>query len=331
MFVDSVKIRISSGNGGAGASSFRREKHVPLGGPDGGDGGRGGDVVFICDNNSHTLANYKGKNHLKADDGRPGEGRNKNGKKGENLVLKVPEGTQIIDDESGEVLIDLIRQGQEEILFKGGIGGLGNRHFKSSTNQRPTYAQPGKKGVSKMLRFELKLIADVGLVGYPNVGKSTLISVVSNARPEIADYEFTTLTPKLGVVDVGDYSFVMADIPGIIDGASEGKGLGFEFLKHISRSKCLLFMLDSFKPMSLLTQFKNLFSELTAYGFSDFKFAVAITRCDSAKDNLEEELKELNEFLNGYDNLSFVIKISSVANDNIDKLKEKLSKMLFDK
>lgn len=330
MFVDSIKIRLSSGNGGAGASSFRREKHVPLGGPDGGDGGRGGDVVIICDNNLHTLAHFKGKTHLKADNGDGGLPRNKNGKKGANLEIKVPIGTQIINLENNEILHDFTTLGEQIVLLKGGLGGLGNRHFKSAVNQRPTYAQPGKKGESIEVRLELKLIADVGLVGYPNVGKSTLISIVSNAKPEIADYEFTTLTPKLGVVDINDYSFVMADIPGIIEGASEGKGLGFEFLKHISRSKCLLFMLDSFKQMSVKEQFINLYKELETYGLNDFKFAVAITRCDVAKENLDQEIELLNEYLKRYDNLVFVTKISSVTNDGIKELKLSLSKMLFE-
>lgn len=329
MFVDSIKIKLSSGNGGAGVSSFRREKHVPLGGPDGGDGGKGGNVLVICDNNLHTLSHFKGKTHLKAENGKSGQPRNKTGKNGLDLTIKVPIGTQLIDANTGKIIYDFVTIGEQITLLKGGIGGLGNRHFKSAINQRPTYAQTGKSGETIDLKMELKLIADVGLVGYPNVGKSTLISVVSNAKPEIADYEFTTLTPKLGVVDVGDYSFVMADIPGIIDGASSGKGLGLEFLKHISRTKCILFMLDSFKDMKLKDQFLNLCKELQSYGMTDYKFAVVITRCDIAKDSLEQDINELNEILRNYCNLSFLTKISSITHEGIDGLKHKLSDMLF--
>ena len=234
MFVDSVNFSVSSGKGGAGCASFRREKHVLLGGPDGGDGGNGGDVYFIVDNNTHTLANYKGKRVLKAQNGQPGLPRNMSGKKGENLNLIVPPGTVVYDNDSGEILLDLTIQGQKELFLKGGKGGLGNVHFKTSVNQAPSKAQPGLQGESKNIRLELKLIADVGLVGFPNVGKSTLISSISNAKPQIANYEFTTLTPKLGLVEVDEFSgFVMADIPGIIEGASDGKGLGLQFLKHI--------------------------------------------------------------------------------------------------
>ena len=329
MFVDSIKVKLSSGNGGAGASSFRREKHVPLGGPDGGDGGTGGDIILVCDNNLHTLSHLKGKTHLKAQNGRPGEPRNKTGKKGESLEIKVPIGTLVINDLNNEVLHDFTKLGERITLLKGGIGGLGNRHFKSAINQRPTYAQPGKKGETLDAKLELKLIADIGLVGYPNVGKSTLISVISNAKPEIANYDFTTLTPKLGVVDVNDYSFVVADIPGIIEGASEGKGLGFEFLKHISRSKCLLFMLDSFREISLKDQFINLYNELDIYGLKNYKFAIAITRIDSAKDNINEDICKLQEYLKDNNDLSFILKISSVSNEGIKELKEKLATMLF--
>ena len=211
MFVDSIKVTISSGKGGAGCASFRREKYVIKGGPDGGDGGKGGNVYFVVDNNTDTLSAFKGKAHLKASNGQAGMSRQKYGRSGEHLYLKVPLGTQVIDDETNEILLDLVNPSDEPVLFlEGGKGGLGNVHFKNSTNQRPTYCQPGLPGVTKEIRLELKLIADVGLVGYPNVGKSTLVSTVSNARPLVADYEFTTLTPSLGVVDIGEYdSFVM--------------------------------------------------------------------------------------------------------------------------
>ena len=295
MFVDSVKFTVSSGKGGQGCASFRREKFVVKGGPDGGDGGKGGDVYFLVDNNTDTLSWFKGRTVLKANNGKPGEGRNKTGKSAEPLVLVVPPGTQVIDNNTGEVLLDLLEEGQKELILEGGKGGLGNTHFKNSRNQRPTYAQPGLPGQSLELRLELKLIADVGLVGYPNVGKSTLISTTSNASPEIANYEFTTLTPKLGVVEVGDYSsFVMADIPGIIDGASDGKGLGIEFLKHIERTKTLLFMIDVANYRSVIDQYKVLKEEVKKFSeeLSGRNFAIALTKIDAYYgEDLETDIK----------------------------------------
>jgi len=292
MFIDHVELMLSSGKGGAGCVSFRQEKFVLKGGPDGGDGGRGGDVYFLVDKNSHTLSSFRGKNHLKAKNGVPGMGRKKYGKKGESLTVSVPPGTQVIDAETDEVILDLTEDGQKVLFLEGGKGGLGNWHFRSSTNQRPSYAQPGLPGITRRVRLELKLIADVGLVGFPNVGKSTLISILSNATPEVANYEFTTLTPKLGVVKVDDFtSFVMADIPGIIGGASDGKGLGLEFLKHIERTKFLLFMLDVANYRTLEEQYDTLKKELG--NFSELMktrdFAIALTRMDSV---MEDEAKE---------------------------------------
>ena len=224
MFVDSVELTVGSGKGGAGCVSFWTEKFVIKGGPDGGDGGRGGAIFFKVDNNTDTLSALRGKRVIKAENGRPGEGRKCYGRKGKDTTIIVPPGTQIVDGESGEVLLDLLEEGEKIKFLDGGKGGLGNMHFKGPTNQRPTYAQPGLPGEMRDIRLEMKLIADVGLVGYPNVGKSTLISTLSNARPEVANYEFTTLTPKLGVVALNDYSsFMMADIPGIIEGASDGR------------------------------------------------------------------------------------------------------------
>jgi len=295
VFVDSVKFTVSSGKGGQGCASFRREKFVVKGGPDGGDGGKGGDVYFQVDNNTDTLSWFKGRTVLKANNGKPGEGRNKTGKSAESLVLVVPPGTQIIDNNTGEVLLDMLEEGQKELLLEGGKGGLGNTHFKNSRNQRPTYAQPGLPGQSLELRLELKLIADVGLVGYPNVGKSTLISTTSNASPEIANYEFTTLTPKLGVVEVGEYSsFVMADIPGIIDGASDGRGLGIEFLKHIERTKTLLFMIDVANYRTIIDQYKVLKEEVKKFSeeLSGRNFAIALTKIDAYYgEDLEGDIK----------------------------------------
>jgi len=287
MFVDSVELRVSSGKGGAGCVSFHTEKFVIKGGPDGGDGGRGGSIWFKVDNNTDTLSALRGKRHIKAENGRPGEGRKKYGRSGKDTTIVVPPGTQVIDVESGELLLDLVEPGTKVKFLEGGKGGLGNVHFKSSTNQRPTYAQPGLPGKSVLVRLEMKMIADVGLVGFPNVGKSTLISKLSNARPEIANYEFTTLTPKLGVVGVGEYdSFMMADIPGIIEGASDGRGLGLEFLKHIERTQSLLLMIDATNYRDMEYQYGILHEELKRYSedLSERPFAVAITKIDALGD-----------------------------------------------
>ncbi|MBL3519521.1 GTPase ObgE [Arcobacter lanthieri] len=302
MFIDSARFSVSSGKGGQGCASFRREKFIVQGGPDGGDGGKGGDVYFLVDNNTDTLSFYKGKRLFKADKGKPGLGRQKTGKSGEPLVLIVPPGTQIIDDDTDEVLFDLLENGQKVLFLEGGKGGLGNVHFKNSRNQRPTYFQPGLPGITKNIRLELKLIADVGLVGYPNVGKSTLISVTSNATPEIANYEFTTLTPKLGVVSVGDYhSFVMADIPGIIDGASEGKGLGLEFLRHIERTKTLLFVIDVSNYRTMIDQYNVLKEELVKFSdeLSKRNYAIVLSKIDGYYG--ENLIKDIEEFLKAID------------------------------
>jgi len=297
LFTDSVELTVSSGKGGAGCVAFRREKFVLNGGPNGGDGGKGGDVWFKCDNNTHTLSHFQRKMHIKADNGRPGEGSNCTGKSGAKKVIIVPPGTQVVDAETGEVLLDMTEHGQEVKFLEGGKGGLGNTHFKSPTNQRPTYAQPGEKGETRKIKLDLKLIADVGLVGFPNVGKSTLISTVSNARPEIANYEFTTLTPKLGQVNIGDYeSFVMADIPGIIGGAHEGKGLGIKFLRHIERTKTLLFMIDLASYRDLKEQIEVLRDEVASFSekLGSSKYAIALTRVDIVP---PEDIKEL---VNGF-------------------------------
>lgn len=291
MFVDSVDIFIASGKGGAGAVSFRREKFVIQGGPDGGDGGDGGDVYVEVDNNTDTLSKFRGAKHYKAKNGQPGGARRCSGKRGEDIVIKVPLGTQILDFDTKEIIVDMDKCPMRVRLLKGGKGGLGNSHFKNSTNQAPTYAQSGLSGEERHIALELKLIADVGLVGYPNVGKSTLISVLSNAKPEIANYEFTTLVPNLGVVDVGDYSsFVVADIPGIIDGASQGRGLGLEFLKHIERTKMLLFVLDVSRDMDISSQFESLCSELMKFSptLKNRSFGIVLSKSDVlSEDGLE--------------------------------------------
>jgi len=336
MFVDNIKLKVKSGKGGQGCVSFRREKFVVKGGPDGGDGGKGGDVIVECDNNTHTLSHFKGRKLLKAKNGRPGEGRKKHGANGEDLVLKVPPGTIIKDAETGEILLDM-KEGERKVLLEGGRGGLGNWHFRGPRNQTPRYAQPGEEGKELEIILELKLIADVGLVGFPNAGKSTLISTLSNARPEIANYEFTTLTPKLGVVKVDEYrSFVMADIPGIIEGAHEGKGLGIEFLKHIERTSIILYMIDLSSYRDPVYQFKTLQKELKEYSEKLYlrDYAIALTKCDAADvSKIEEFFEKLNipktepkfkassEYPCHFDEKMFVLPISSVANINIEALK----------
>ena len=353
MFVDHIELELSSGKGGAGCVAFRREKFVTNGGPNGGDGGRGGDVWFRVDNNTHTLAHYHGKHKLIAENGRPGLGSNMTGKSAPKFFVIVPPGTQVFDAETDELLMDLVREGDEQMLLSGGKGGLGNTHFKSSTNQKPTYAQPGQPGETRRVRLELKLIADVGLVGFPNVGKSTLISTVSNAEPEIANYEFTTLTPKLGQVRVGEFeSFVMADIPGIIGGASEGRGLGLQFLRHIERTKTLLFMIDLASYMTMTYQYETLREELKQFSetLSQRAFAIALTRVDAlAPEEAETKIMEMMALLelapskqsrfgfggalpffeqdvtderNAFDDTKpfFMVAISSVAHENIKPL-----------
>jgi len=342
MFIDNVELKVSSGKGGAGCVSFRREKFVVNGGPDGGDGGKGGDVWFKCDNNTHTLSHFQRNMHIKAENGKPGSSYNMSGKSGQKQVIIVPPGTQIIDVQSNEVLFDMLIDGEEKLLLKGGKGGLGNTHFKSSTKQRPTYAQPGEAGQTKDIRLELKLIADVGLVGFPNVGKSTLISTLSNARPEIANYEFTTLTPKLGQVNIGDYeSFIMADIPGIIGGASDGKGLGIQFLRHIERTNIVLFMIDLASYRDLSQQYGTLKQEISKFSAIlsqevrvevTQKFIHSLQLHPSDTNNFEFD-KSLPYFVQpfadeelGYNVKEpyFIIAISAAANINISPLKHAL-------
>ncbi|CAA6809302.1 MAG: GTP-binding protein Obg, partial [uncultured Campylobacterales bacterium] len=336
MFIDQVEIAVSSGKGGAGAVSFRREKFATQGGPDGGDGGRGGDVIFVVNKDLHTLSRYRGHHILKSKNGQPGMGRKMYGKKGENLVLEIPPGTQITNIDTGEIILDLLENKEEQTILEGGKGGMGNWHFRSSTNQKPTYAQPGLPGMELNLRLELKLIADVGLVGFPNVGKSTLISSVSNAKPIIANYEFTTLTPNLGVINIDDISsFVMADIPGIIEGASDGKGLGIEFLKHIERTTFLLFVLDITNYRTLQEQYEKLKIELVSFSsqMQNKPYAVAVTKIDANPEyeNIVSEFKNEIDFKEPDEFIApdikeplFVLPISSVTHEKLDELKYKL-------
>ncbi len=244
-FVDQAIIEIVAGNGGAGAVSFRREKYVPLGGPDGGDGGRGGNIVFVGDNNVSTLYDVRYQKTIKAENGENGMGANKYGRSGKDAIIRVPVGTLIYDVETGELMADIVRKKQKFVAAKGGKGGRGNAKFKSSVNKAPRYSQDGISGESKKVRLELKLLADVGIIGFPSVGKSTFISVVSNAKPKIAEYHFTTLVPNLGIVEGSDFiPYVIADIPGLIEGAHEGQGLGHRFLRHVERSKFLIHMVE---------------------------------------------------------------------------------------
>ena len=268
MFADSAKIFIKSGKGGDGHVSFRRELYVPNGGPDGGDGGRGGDIIFVVDEGLNTLTDFRHIRKYVAQSGEEGGKRNQHGKDGQDLIIKVPLGTIIKDDESGKVIADMSDADKKVIVLKGGRGGKGNQHYATATMQVPKYAQPGQKSMELYVRLELKVIADVGLVGYPNVGKSTLLSRVTNARPKIANYHFTTLNPNLGVVDLdGNKGFVIADIPGLIEGASEGVGLGHEFLKHIERTKVLIHMVDaaSTEGRDPIDDINKINAELEAY------------------------------------------------------------------
>lgn len=281
-FIDYVKIHCRSGAGGAGSVHFRREKFVDKGGPDGGDGGRGGHIILRGNAQLWTLLHLKYKKHIKADSGKGGTGARCTGAQGEDVYVDVPLGTIAKNAETNEPMAEILGDGQEIILFKGGRGGLGNNHFKSSTKQTPTYAQPGEPSQESWVVLELKVLADVGLVGFPNAGKSTLLSTISAAKPEIADYPFTTLVPNLGVVAYRDFkSFIMADIPGIIEGASEGKGLGLRFLRHIERNSILLFLIPATSP-DVGKEYKILLKELVAYNpeLKDKERLIAISKSD---------------------------------------------------
>ena len=279
MFVDIATVRVKAGKGGDGAVSFRHEKYVDKGGPDGGDGGRGGDVVFRATKDLNTLLNFRYKPELTAESGHAGSKRNKRGRSGEPLLVKVPVGTLVT--RGGELVVDLAEDGQEAVVAKGGDGGFGNAHFKSSTRQAPRMAELGEAGEEFEAELELKLLADVGLVGFPNAGKSTFLSVVSNAKPEIANYEFTTLTPNLGVADIDDGSILIADIPGLIEGASEGKGLGDQFLRHIERTAVLLHMIDAYSD-DPAQKYRAIRHELEKYSheLALRPEVVALTKCD---------------------------------------------------
>ncbi|TNF71401.1 MAG: GTPase ObgE [Bacteroidetes bacterium] len=326
-FVDYVKIYLASGKGGAGSTHLRREKFVAKGGPDGGDGGRGGHVVIRGNKNLWTLLGFKFKRHFRAGHGENGGRQRSTGANGEDVILEVPLGTVVRDSETGVVLFEITDEGQEEIAAEGGLGGRGNWHFKSATNQTPRYAQPGIPGEEKNLTLELKVLADVGLVGFPNAGKSTLLSVLTSAKPKIADYEFTTLKPNLGIVQYRDFkSFVVADIPGIIEGASEGKGLGHYFLRHIERNSVLLFMVPA-DSADISREYGILLDELRKYNpeLMDKERVLAISKCDMLDEELIEEMREgLSGELPGIT----PVFISSVSGLGIARLKDSLWEML---
>ena len=326
-FVDYVKLTVQSGKGGRGSTHLRREKYVPKGGPDGGDGGDGGNIIIKGNSNLWTLQSFRFKKHFKAGSGGDGGGSRKSGISGEDIIINVPLGTIVKDTNTDNIFFEINEEDSETILLKGGKGGRGNFHFKSPTNQTPRYSQAGLPGQEIQITLELKVLADVGLVGYPNAGKSTLLSVLSDAKPKIADYEFTTLKPNIGIVPYHDFrSFIMADIPGIIEGASSGKGLGHYFLRHIERNSILLFMIPS-DTNDLKKEFEVLISELKEYNSEllDKDFAVALTKCDLLDHELIDEYER--EMKSIFKNIPFFM-ISSISAIGLNKLKDGLWKLL---
>ena len=325
-FVDYIKMYVCSGNGGKGSVHLHREKYITKGGPDGGDGGRGGHIILKGNQNLWTLHHLKFKKHFRAGHGGHGSKSRSTGADGTDVYVEVPLGTVVKDNETNNMLFEITTHGQEVVLCQGGMGGRGNWHFKSSTNQTPRYAQPGIPGQEKNVTIELKILADVGLVGFPNAGKSTLLSVITAAKPKIADYEFTTLKPNLGIVDYRDYqSFVMADIPGIIEGAAEGKGLGHYFLRHIERNSILLFLIPT-DASDIKKQYDILLDELKRYNpeMLDKDRLVAISKSDLLDNELQTELKaELDKALP----VDYLF-ISSVAQTGIMALKDLLWEQL---
>jgi len=322
-FIDYVKIFCRSGKGGAGSAHLHRAKFIPKGGPDGGDGGRGGHVILKGNDQLWTLLHLKYKRHITAKNGQNGADNQMTGADGEDVIIEVPLGTVVKNAETGETLFEITLEADEKILMKGGRGGLGNVHFKSSVNQTPRYAQPGEPSEEGWIILELKILADVGLVGFPNTGKSTLLSVMSAARPKIADYPFTTLTPSIGIVSYSDHrSFIMADIPGIIEGASEGKGLGLRFLRHIERNSMLLFIIPA-DSRDIRKEYGILLNELKLYNpeLLDKRRLLAITKTDLLDDELKEEMKkELPP-------VTFVF-VSAITGKGIKELKNKIWTML---
>lgn len=326
-FVDYVKIYVASGKGGKGSSHLHREKFIDKGGPDGGDGGRGGHVIIRGNESLWTLHHLRFERHIKAGHGGDGGSSRSTGRDGQDRYIEVPLGTVVKDKETGEFLMEITEHGEEKKLAKGGKGGLGNWHFRSSTNQTPRYAQPGLPGEELDIIMELKVLADVGLVGFPNAGKSTLLSVLTSAKPKIGDYPFTTLKPNLGIVEYRDFkSFVIADIPGIIEGAAEGKGLGHYFLRHIERNSTLLFLIPA-DADDIKKEYDILLDELRRYNpeLLDKDRLIAISKSDMLDDELKAEMKEqLDQDFDGI----FYMFISSVAQQGLTELKDKLWQML---
>ena len=326
-FVDYVKVYAQSGNGGKGSAHLHREKYITKGGPDGGDGGRGGHIIVRGNKNLWTLVNFKFKKHFRAGHGEHGSKNRSSGAEGEDVFMEVPLGTVVRDFESNEVLFEITEDGEDKILLEGGMGGLGNWHFRSATNQTPRYAQPGIPGKEIHVILELKVLADVGLVGFPNAGKSTLLSVVTSAKPKIADYEFTTLKPNLGIVEYRDFqSFVMADIPGIIEGAAEGKGLGHYFLRHIERNATLLFLIPA-DSKDIGKEYQILLDELRRYNqeLLDKERLIAISKSDLLDEELIAEMRlELDK---DFKTVPYMF-ISSVTQQGIQELKDRLWAML---
>ena len=327
MFVDEVIIQVRAGHGGSGCVAFRREKFIPKGGPAGGDGGDGGSVLFVADPNKNTLLDFAGRHHWHAPNGGPGLGKKMAGGNGEDLIIKVPPGTMIWDDEYRILLADLDEPGKQVVIAQGGKGGLGNWHFRTAINQAPRYAQPGTEGQHRRLKLELKLIADVGLVGMPNAGKSTLLSVISAARPKIADYPFTTLEPQLGIVEItSERRLVVADIPGLIEGASQGAGLGHDFLRHIERTKILVHLLDLYPSdgSDPADNYRTIRNELEAFShtLAEKREIIAANKIDRSVD--DEAIKKLRAALPGRE----VHAISGAAHKGVAELMHRVWKLL---
>jgi len=329
MFVDVAKISVKAGKGGNGSVAFRREKFEPMGGPAGGDGGDGGSIILEADEGLRTLMDFKYKRHYQAENGDDGRNKKQFGSKGDDLILRVPTGTLVKDEETGIVLADLKEDGQKYVVVKGGRGGRGNVHFKNSIRRTPRFAEPGVKGAERNIVFELKLIADVGLIGFPNVGKSTILASITSAKPKIANYHFTTLKPNLGVVSIGEgHSYVLADIPGLIEGASGGAGLGHEFLRHVERTKLLLHVLDASgqEDRDPVQDFYKINEELKQYSekLSEKKQIIVLNKMDlpQAKENLE---RIMSEFSNEYE----IIQVSAATGEGVDELKKKAYERLL--